>query len=236
MNSDRLQSLVSRGYGRAACQVGLPSQLVRPVSVADPLKGAIVPIMATFSADAAFSFQKPPLQDKPQVFGLFNTDDILPGDMIVNADGIYFVERVELWRPPVCILTNAVVSLTETSQSGSGALDDTGAISAGACSLAGLSDPYGIAASSSATGGTGSKTIAINWPAYIGPPKRGLNGASGVSGTVRASEYVLLLPPIPGYVPLPYMKLTDAHGRSYTISGATTSQYGSECLMTVNQI
>lgn len=236
MNSDRLQNLVARGYGRAAREVGLPSQLVRPVSVADPLKGAVVPIMATFASDAAFSFQKPPLQDKPQTFGLFDTDDILPGDLIVNADGIYFVERIEPWRPASCILTNAVVTLQETAQSGSGAIGDDRTIGGGTCSLAGLQDPYGISASSSVSSGTGDNTVAINWPAYIGPPKRGLNGASGVSGTVRASEYVLLLPLIPGYIPLPYMRVSDQHGRSYTISGATTSQYGSECLMTVNQI
>lgn len=236
MNSDHLQHLVARGYGRAAHKVGLPSQLVRPVSVADPLKGGVRSIMATFASDAAFKFQKPPLQDKPQTFGLFNTDDILSGDLIVNADGIYFVEMLEPWRPAVCILTNAIVSLKETSQSGSGTLDDCGSLDGGTCSLAGLQDPYGIASTSSASDGTGDKTIAINWPAYIGPPKRGLNAASGISGTVRASEYQLLLPLIPGYIPLPYMQVTDQHGRSYTISGATTSQYGSECLMTVNQI
>lgn len=226
-----IQRRVARGMAKAAQKVGAPAQIMRPTALAAPLTTESRCMMADFSASPDYAFRAPPLWDKPTTWALMDTDDVRPGDIIVAASGTYFVSRFEPWRPVSCVLTNSVVSLTETAMSGSGVTTDDGSLTTGTCTVAGLQDPYGTSSSNT----SGDTTSATDWPAYISQPKAGVMPQSGTSGAVKAAAYGLLLPLMPNYLPRPYMQVTDAHGISYTIFGVTTSQYGSECLMTVNQ-
>lgn len=228
MDQARLQAKVAKGYGKAAQRVGALTTQYRPTSLTDPMGVAHATLFADFASDAAFSFRKPPLWDKPTVFGLFDTTDVQAGDILVAPMGTYFVARFEPFRPAVCVLTNRTVSFAATDQSGSGATDGS---SSDACNLAGYQDGY----NGQSTDGTGS-VEASGWPVSIILKNKGERVSSGLPGNLRSGQFEMLAPIIPGFTPRPYMTVTDDMGTEYTVDAVEPSQYGNRLMISVNQI
>ncbi|WP_062018243.1 hypothetical protein [Gluconobacter japonicus] len=227
MDQARLQALTARGYSKAAKRIGAETVQYRPTSLTDPLASPYASFLAAFNNDAGFSFKAPTLWGKPAVFGLFDTMDVQVGDILVSSGERYFVARFEAFQPPLCILCDRTISLFGNASSGDGT---TGDDSSSACPLAGYQDDYGT------SGDDGSSAVASGWPCSILLKGSGEASGSSIPGAIKAAVYQLLLPVMPGFNPQVYMTATDDLGRSYVIEGVEVSQYGTKCLMRVQQV
>lgn len=227
VNQISVQRHAARGYAMAAKRLGAPTQQFRPSVRDNPMSGTPYAfVMATFNDDPKFSFKRPILWDRPICFGMFDTTDVYAGDLMKTPDeGVFFITRFEMFRPIEAILTNAIV--TVMGNPGDGDLPDSDG--GGACELAGVQDGYGSSAS-------GATALVSGWPAWIGKPGRGASTQSGVAGSLPAASFLMRLPLVPGWAPRPYMTVTTDQGLTYTISGVSSSQYGHECLMNVQQV
>ena len=225
VNQSAIQRHAARGYAMAAIRLGAPSRQFRPSAKSDPMTGTPYAIVrATFNDDPAFSFRRPIVWDKPICYALLDTTDINPGDLVVTPEeGTFFITRYEPFRPVEAILTNAIVTVSGSAGSGDQG-DDTGA-----CDLAGAQGGYGSSA-------TASVALVTGWPAWIGKPARGISTQSGVPGSLPAATFLMRFPLVPGWAPRPYMTVETDQGLLYTISGVSSSQYGHECLMSVQQV
>ncbi|MFT8439841.1 hypothetical protein [Acetobacter fabarum] len=218
-----LQQKVARGYAKAALRLGATTAQYRPTVLDAPMGTPYATLLAAFNNDKKFGFDGPALWDKPAVFGLLDTTDVLAGDLLTCAGENYFVARLEPFRPPLCILCNCIVSLS--GDPGQGSTNGDG----GTCTDVGASNDYG-------TGGSGKTTLASGWPAFIQIKNKGGATGDGIPGSIKAADYEMLLPVMPNFVPTTYMTVTTDLGMTYTISAVEPSQYGNRCLMGVNQV
>lgn len=227
VNQTTIQRHAARGYAMAAVRLGSVTKQYRPTSKTEPMTGTpYALVMATFNDDPKFSFKRPIMWDKPMCFGMFDTTDVDVGDLMeVPIEGTFFIARFEMFRPIEAVLCNAVVTIS--GQAGAG--DDDDGSGSGTCDLAGDQSGY-------STPSAGSVTLVSGWPAWIGKPGRGISTQSGVPGSLPAATFLMRLPIIPGWSPRPYMTVTTDKGLIYIISGVSSSQYGHECLMSVQQV
>lgn len=218
-----LQQKVARGYAKAALRLGATTAQYRATALNSPMGTPYATLLAAFNNDKKFGFDGPALWDKPAVFGLFDTTDVLAGDLLTCAGENYFIARMEPFRPPLCMLCNRVVSLSGSP--GQGSTNGDG----GVCTDVGASNDYG-------TGGSGKTTLASGWPAFIQIRNKGNVTGDSIPGSIKAADYEMLLPVMPNFVPTTYMTVTTDLGTTYTISAVEPSQYGNRCLMGINQV
>lgn len=224
MDQALLQQKVARGYAKAALRLGAMTTQYRPASLTAPMATAHASFLAAFNDDKNFGFARPALWDKPAVFGLFDTTDVQSGDLMTCAGENYFVTRLEPFRPPLCMLCNRVVSIV--GQPGQGSTNGDGAV----CTDVGASDDYGAAGDTD-----GQTTLASGWPAFIQIKGKGSPTGDGIPGSVKAADYEMLLPVMPGFIPTVQMAVTTDLGTTYTLTAVEPSQYGNRCLMSVRQ-
>ncbi|QOF94211.1 hypothetical protein IFJ82_09625 [Novacetimonas hansenii] len=220
-----VQQKVAKGYAKAALRLGATTTQYRPASLTAPMGTVHATFLAAFNNDRKFGFDGPALWSKPAVFGLFDTTDVQSGDLLTCAGENYFVARLEPFRTPLCMLCNRVVSIA--GQAGQGSTNGDGAV----CTDVGASDSYGTAGNT-----TNQTTLITGWPAFIQIKGKGIPTGDGIPGSIKAADYEMLLPVMPGFVPTIEMAVTTDLGTTYTLTAVEPSQYGNRCLMSVRQV
>ncbi|GAN86142.1 hypothetical protein LU298_13590 [Komagataeibacter intermedius] len=216
MDQPALCRLAARGFTRAAARVGVLATQYRPTTATSPCATAHARVMAAFSNDRAFGFAGPALWDVPFVYALMDTTDVQAGDILTCAGETYFIARAEPFRPPLCVLCNAVVDITTT-----------------VAQAADVADPGGYGTSGDATTQV---ACATGWPAMIRA-----GGGAGVPGpaqpgAIHAGGFEMFLPVMPGVSVQPAMWARDANGPRYTIGGARAGPWGTRCLLGQQQV
>ncbi|CAI9121033.1 hypothetical protein [Brytella acorum] len=87
---------------------------------------------------------------------------------------------------------------------------------------------------SNVTGTSGN--VVASCPAAIEMKGRGEGEKSGMPGSLRPGQFVLLLPSLPGVLLQPYMTVTSDLGTSYTLNAVETSSYGFRCIISMQQV
>ncbi|BAK82882.1 hypothetical protein [Komagataeibacter medellinensis] len=216
MDQPTLCHLAARGFARAATRIGAPATQYRPTAPASPCATPHARVMAAFNNDRAFGFVGPALWDVPFVFALLDTTDVRAGDIVVCGTETYFIARAEPFRPPLCVLCNAVVNISTTLPV-----------------AADVAAPGGYATSGDVSA---QATIATGWPAMIRP-----GSGAGVPGPVQPGSihtggYEMFLPAIPTVTVQPAMWADDGAGSRYTIGAARASPWGVRCQLGRQQI
>ncbi|MBV1829718.1 hypothetical protein HNW77_01400 [Komagataeibacter sp. AV436] len=216
MDFSTLYRLATRGFARAATSIGAATVQYRPVSALEPCASPYGQGRAAFSNDRAFGFAGPALWDVPFVYALTDLPDLQAGDILTCGAEIYFIARVEPFRPPLCVLCNAVVTLTGTE-----------AVQTDAAS------PGGYATS----GDAGAQaTLATDWPAMIRPGSGAGVPGPAQPGAIRPGGFEMFLPAIPGVSLQAAMWVQDGSGPRYTIGAARSSPWGVRCQMAQQQV
>ncbi|MCE2563654.1 hypothetical protein [Komagataeibacter sp. FNDCF1] len=216
MDQTTLCHLAARGFARAASRIGAPAIQYRPVTPASPCATPHAQVMAAFSNDRAFGFAGPALWDVPFVFALLDTADVLAGDIVICGADTYFIARAEPFRPPLCVLCNAVVAISTTT-----------------AVVADVASPGGYATSGDVSAQT---TIASGWPAMIRPGSGAGVPGPVQPGTIHTGGYEMFLPAIPTLTLQPAMWVSDGAGSRYTIGGARVSPWGMRCQLGRQQV
>lgn len=211
MDQPALNRLAARGFARAAARVGAACAQYRPTGAMQPMGVAHAQVVAAFSSDRAFGFAGPALWDAPFVYALMDTTDVQAGDILTSAGQTCFVARCEPFRPPLCVLCNATVTLAATP-----------------APAAALANPGGYATSGDASA---QATVASGWPALIRLGAGATVPGPGQPGAIHGGGMEMFMPAIPGVTLQPAMWVSDAGGARYTIGSARASPWGTRCLM-----
>ncbi|AHI25470.1 hypothetical protein BGC31_17070 [Komagataeibacter xylinus] len=216
MDQPALCRLAARGFALAAARVGAATTQYRPATATSPCATPYAQAMAAFSNDRAFGFAGPALWDVPFVYALMDTADVRAGDILTCGDDTYFIARAEPFRPPLCVLCNAVVDITTTM--------------AQAADVAG---PGGYATSGDVTAQV---ACATGWPAMIRPGSGAGVPGPAQPGAIRSGGFEMFLPAMPGVTIQPAMWARDAGGTRYTIGGARAGPWGTRCQLGQQQV
>ncbi|QHC36430.1 hypothetical protein [Komagataeibacter xylinus] len=216
MDLNTLCRLTTRGFARAAARTGAPTVQYRPGSAFAPCASPYAQGLAAFSNDRAFGFAGPALWDVPFVYALTDLPDLRAGDILTCGAETYFIARVEPFRPPLCVLCNAVVTL-----SGTVAVQTDAA------------NPGGYATAGDAAAQV---TLATGWPAMIRPGSGAGVPGPVQSGAIHTGGFEMFVPAIMGVSLQPAMWVQDGSGPRYTIGGARSSPWGVRCQMAQQQV
>lgn len=216
MDLNALCRLTTRGFARAAARIGAATVQYRPGSALAPCASPYAQGRAAFSNDRAFGFAGPALWDVPFVYALTDLPDLRAGDILTCGAETYFIARAEPFRPPLCVLCNAVVMLTTT-----------GAVQSDAAS------PGGYATSGDAAAQV---TLATGWPAMIRPGSGAGVPGPAQPGAIRTGGFEMFLPAIMGVSLQAAMWVHDGSGPRYTIGTARSSPWGVRCQMAQQQV
>ena len=198
LEREALGRLTAAGFGHAAMHLGMKGTQYRPSDPMAPMASAYAAPIVAFDSQARFGFVAPAGWGVPMRFALMDTSDVLAGDILVCGADTYFVARVEDFRPPLSVLCNRVVTVSNVS------------------------------------GSVGN--ILVGCPASIEMKGRGESAQSGMPGSLRPGQFVLLLPPVPEVALQPYMTVTTDLGTSYTVNAVETSSYGFRCVISMQQV
>lgn len=200
MDGTRLQGLLARGQGRAAARIGTAYAAYRP---ADP--------MAPMAADALYGqlfaafnardpkFQRAGTNGQDVWWGVFDTTSTLPGDYLAGAAGTFFIAAQQALLPPVCVLTNRIVSLSRPDAAAQLGVNGYGGVRQGA-----------------------QLSLLTGWPASVGDASK---AAPGLPGEQRLAAWTARLPTLP-VSPRAADMLTDDLGQSYVVVAAGQTDYG----------
>ncbi|WNM08213.1 hypothetical protein RI056_15150 [Komagataeibacter nataicola] len=150
------------------------------------------------------------------VYALTDLPDLRAGDILTCGAETYFIARAEPFRPPLCVLCNAIITLTTTE-----------AVQTDAA------DPGGYATS----GDAGAQTaLATGWPAMIRTGSGAGVPGPAQPGAIRTGGFEMFLPAIAGVNLQPAMWVHDASGPRYTIGATRGSPWGMRCQMAQQQV
>lgn len=216
MDQPALCHLAARGFALAAARVGAATVQYRPATATGPCATPHARTMAAFSNDRAFGFAGPALWDVPFVYALMDTTDVRAGDILTCGGETWFIARAEPFRPPLCVLCNAVVDITATM-----------------AQAADVAAPGGYATSGDVTAQV---PFATGWPAMIRPGSGAGVPGPAQPGAIHAGGFEMFLPAIPGVTIQPAMWARDAGGTRYTIGGARAGPWGTRCQLGQQQV
>ena len=209
MDPSTLQDRISRGMGTAARNAGFFYDAYRPGGPDDPLspENRYLRLPALFNARDP-RFGKASSYGRPCWFGLFDSAYTRPGDYLAGPGGTFFVAAQEHLLPPLCVLTNATVTLARPT----------------AAETPGLHD-YGGAMTA------GTKTVFLSgWPASL--LVAGGGGTAVLPSAGRPGAWTVLLPP--GWFGIRTSDvITDDRNRTFVVATAEHSVLG--CRITAIQ-
>ena len=209
MDPSTVQDRISRGMGTAARHTGFFYDAYRPVGCSDPLKpeNRFLRLPALFNARDP-RFGKASSYGHPCRFGVFDSAYTRPGDYLVGPGGTFFIAAQEHLLPPLCVVTNATVSVARPV----------------AAAVPGLG-AYGGAI------GAGGKTILVSgWPASLLAARDG--GTAILPSDGRPGVWAILLPPGHDNIRTSDV-LTDDRNRTFVVATAEHTALG--CRVTATQ-
>ena len=127
MDPSTLQDRISRGLGAAARATGFFYDAYRPSEPGEPLapENRFLRLPALFNARDP-RFGQASSYGRPCWFGVFDSAYTRPGDYLVGPGGTFFIAAQEHLLPPLCVLTNATVTVARPAAAGKPGLNGYG--------------------------------------------------------------------------------------------------------------
>jgi hypothetical protein len=225
MDGVRLESLVRRGFAKAARHVSLPYHVYRPVQRMWPIQliGQRPDILATFSPKQDFEFNAPPSIKDVLQSCLTNDTSLAHGDYLLGPSGTFFVSKTAHLTAPTCVLCNHTLELRRVMPpEGFGALRYRAEVAQEETIIARL--PGSLMRSSQGgrheaglPGAPSAPEVMVLWPdlAQIGPDDRNPSD-NPVSQAWRADQMVIRTSDA----------ISDDMGRRWAISAAELTGFG----------
>lgn len=201
-NQASIQAHINYGYGRAAAYLGASTSQYRPTDPQNPLGNQIGTLMADFDVDPKFSHSKPSKYNNPLFYGMFDATSVQVGDYLAAPMGTFFVATFEPNKPPLCVECNTTITAVR---------------------------PQALAPSPSFYGGdqqVGFTPLLSGWPASVLQAYRGERGEVRLPSDTRMPWFAILLPVFSGVTLEAADKVTDAVGRTYTLSSCELTSLG----------
>ncbi len=200
MNGAGLQDRFSRGMGAAARVFGMPHDLFRPRGTGDPVAAELRVMRLPAAFDGGDPGYRRPRGYERSLRGMFDADVTEVGDYLVGPRGVLFIVARPALLRPLCVLTNAVVSV----------LRPAGAEEPGLNGYGGVREPR-------------LRTVLVSWPAEV------LVAGDGASGVVPDdgghSRWSVVLPASAPGVHVSDL-VQDATGRRFLVRTAEWSELG----------
>ena len=197
-----MQDRISRAMGAAARAAGFAHDAFRTDATEVPLApdNRFLRLHALFNArDPRFGAAS--AYGKPAWYGVFDTAYTRPGDYLVGPGGTFFIAAQEHLLPALCILTNAVVSVTRAGGGGG-----PGVQAYGGGQFAGATVP-----------------VLSGWPASV--LAAGGGGRAVLPADGRPGSWAILLPPGP-FAVRTSDTVRDESGRAFVVDTAERSSLG----------
>lgn len=223
MHAEKLQSLIYRGYGKAARYIGTFYDFIRPNAAVMPLQGQGFDGMAAYDNDLVFdldtaepyqqvpvslnaedfNYSKPNKYGKPLWYGVFDAQASKVGDYLKGEAGTLFIATMQRNLPILLVECNRTIAIWRTQQqAGVGAI--------------------GYGGNTAAT-----ETVLMSgWPASLLIAGRGERTEQYLPGDKKQPNWLLLLPSYLGVVIQNADIITDDLGRRYVVSAAELSDLG----------
>lgn len=203
MDAYQLAAKVNQGNGKAAKRLGSMARHYRATSPFSPLNGEpLQQLTASFITD--YGYMRAARFGLATRIGIFDAAGFEVGDILVSAEGTFYVAALPLLQPILCVRSERLVSISRTCQAGSGA---------------GLKEYGGTTVAN--------ETLMMSgWPASIILSRGGEHSPLKLPGEVRSAWHNILMP---AYRELPVHTgdfVTDDTGHRYVISGTELTAMG----------
>lgn len=211
MDAARLQTVINRGYGIAATNIGGTFQHYRPASVSSVIAPANL-LGSRYAAMAAhgndFSFGRPDTHRDHYNNALFDPSGAQRFDYLVNATlGTWFIANLEPIKPPLVVRCDRTITL---KRPGSGS----------PCGTIGLGGYGGV------TAGNGTPLMS-GWPASLSEAgSRGAKGVADLPMSAGGPMVEIMLPSWAGVILEPADIVEDDIGRRYVLRSAELTVFG----------
>jgi len=194
-------ALYNRQYALIARRVGQQHSFYRPQAAISPIGTAYLQQMASFTQD--YRYSKPNKYGNAAWYGMFDSTQCQPGDIIEGAAGTFFIAALQELLPIYCVQCNRTISVLRTSQEGA-----AGVIG------------YG--------GTTAANEVALmtGWPASVLNGTKGEKSPVGLPADAKTPWYIFLFPQYSDIVLRTSDVITDDIGRRYIVSSAELTDMG----------
>ena len=206
MDGPTLQTIIYKGYAKAAKIIGISYNLYRPLSAMSPLGNLVGTINAALDSSPSYKFTTPNEYGDPSWFALLDDATAQTGDYISNTSGTYFIAGKQFLLPVIVIDCNRTVKISrQVAEAGVGAVAYGGSVALKSVDI---------------LGGVGNF-----WPASILQGGRQQKNSGLPSSTQQAGWGILLPPSVPIF--LEYGDIvTDDMGRIYVIESSELTDLG----------
>lgn len=211
MDGIHLQSLIYKGYARAATKIGLAFDQFRPLSAALPLGNKVATVNMAVDSGKEYTFTSPNEYGDPTWLALIDDATVQTGDYLVGNNGglstsTYFIAGKQFLLPVLAIECNRQLKIERQITP----------ISVGAQNYGGMTDGNALPLLGNST---------HLWPASILLGGRSQNGAGLPAGVKNAGWKILLPPSVPVTIQSSDI-ITDDLNRRYAIESAELTDLG----------
>jgi hypothetical protein len=204
MNGTKLNTLVYKGYAKAATKIGTPYQHYRPLSATNPLASGnrLADMPVSLNANDP-QYSRPNMYGKATWYAVADGSQLQVGDYIVGIEGTLFVAALQQLLPIYMVDCNRTISILRP-QIG---------LSVGAL-------PY--------SGDTQGNEVMLmqSWPASVLQGSKGEKNETNLPGDVKTPWWAVLVPYFPGVTLQTSDVIVDDLGRRMIISGAELTDLG----------
>jgi hypothetical protein len=203
MDAHQLAAKVNQGNGKAAKRLGSTARHYRAASPFSPLDAQpLRQLSASFTTD--YGYMRAARFGHAIRIGIFDAAGFKVGDILVSAEGTFYVAAMPLLQPILCVRAERLVSVRRTTPAGSDA---------------GLQDYGGTTAANE-------KLIMSGWPASILLSRGGEHSPLKLPGETRGAWHNILMPAFRGLSFHAGDFVTDEAGQRYVVSGTELTDMG----------
>lgn len=203
MDAHQLAAKVNQGNGKAAKRLGGTARHYRATSPFSPLDAQpLRQLSASFTTD--YGYMRAARFGQATRIGIFDAAGFEVGDILVSAEGTFYVAAMPLLQPILCVRAEPLVSIRRTAPEGS---------------EAGLQEYSGTTA-------TNEKLIMSGWPASILLSRGGEHSPLKLPGETRGAWHNILIPAFRGLSFHAGDFVTDEAGQRYVASGTELTDMG----------
>ncbi|MGC0907619.1 hypothetical protein [Pantoea agglomerans] len=203
MDAHQLAAKVNQGNGKAAKRLGSTARHYRAASPFSPLDAQpLRQLSASFTTD--YGYMRAARFGHAIRIGIFDAAGFKVGDILVSAEGTFYVAAMPLLQPILCVRAERLVSVRRTTPAGSDA---------------GLQDYGGTTAANE-------KLIMSGWPASILLSRGGEHSPLKLPGETRSAWHNILMPAFRGLSLHAGDFVTDEAGQRYVVSGTELTDMG----------